>query len=273
MADHDAQPPRRLRARLLVGCVAAAIPILTVIVALVITGGSTGTPKPLRLAALQPPAAPNTAKSQPTRDELLPAGSGALVAFVQHPTVMRAGPGRGATIGHVKTTTSFGSVQTFWVVRLSGAWLGVISTLAGNNRVGWVPASAVSLSRDTWTVKVSLSARHVDVWHNGRQLRQFPIAVGAPDSPTPTGRFAVTDLLRTGDPEGPYGCCILALSAVAPHAIANWTGGNRIAIHSTPEADSVGQPVSHGCMRMTLPDGRWMLEHIPLGTPTIISSA
>ena len=272
MADPDSRHVRGSWARVLLAWIAAAIPIATVIVALAVTGSSTGAPKPLRLAALQPPAAPSAAKA-PTRDELLPAGSGALVALVQHPTVMRARPGRGASLGHVKLTTGFGSAQTFWVVRLSGRWLGVISTLAGNNRVGWIPASAVSLSRNSWTIRVSLSARHVDVLHNGRQIRQFPIAVGAPDSPTPTGRFAVTDRLRTGDSEGPYGCCILALSAVAPHAIADWTGGDRIAIHSTPETDSVGQPVSHGCMRMTLPDGRWMLEHIPLGTPTIISSA
>jgi lipoprotein-anchoring transpeptidase ErfK/SrfK len=28
--------------------------------------------------------------------------------------------------------------------------------------------------------------------------------------------------------------------------------------------------VSHGCLRLTLAEGRWLLSHIPLGTPTII---
>ena len=101
---------------------------------------------------------------------------------------------------------------------------------------------------------------------------RYTVAVGAPDAPTPTGRFAVTDRLNTGDPSGPYGCCILALSAKAPHAIQGWSGGNRIAIHSTPETSSIGQPVSHGCMRLTLAEGRWLLDHIPIGTPTLISS-
>jgi lipoprotein-anchoring transpeptidase ErfK/SrfK len=94
-----------------------------------------------------------------------------------------------------------------------------------------------------------------------------------PSAPTPAGTFAVTDRLVTHDPTGPYGCCILALSAVAPHAIQGWTGGNRIAIHSTPETSSIGYAVSHGCMRLTLPEGRWLLAHIPLGTPVVISSA
>jgi len=106
--------------------------------------------------------------------------------------------------------------------------------------------------------------------HGGKVVKRYTIAVGAPGSPTPTGRFAVTDRLTTGDPSGPYGCCILALSARSPHAIQGWAGGNRIAIHSTPETSSIGQAASHGCMRLTLAEGKWLLDHVPLGTPTII---
>jgi lipoprotein-anchoring transpeptidase ErfK/SrfK len=64
----------------------------------------------------------------------------------------------------------------------------------------------------------------------------------------------------------------LALSAMAPHAIADWSGGNRVAIHSTPETASIGNSVTHGCVRVALVDGRWLLNHVPLGTPTLISS-
>ena len=103
-----------------------------------------------------------------------------------------------------------------------------------------------------------------------RTVARWKIAVGAPASPTPTGTFQVTDRLHTGDPSGPYGCCVLALSAVAPHAIQGWSGGNRVAIHSTPETSSIGLPVSHGCMRLTLAQGAWLLRHIPLGTPAEI---
>jgi lipoprotein-anchoring transpeptidase ErfK/SrfK len=121
-------------------------------------------------------------------------------------------------------------------------------------------------------LKVSLSARQVNVLFNGHVVHRCTVAIGAPDAPTPTGRFAVTDRLNTGDPSGPYGCCILALSAKSPHAIQDWPGGDRIAIHSTPEGWSIGLPVSHGCMRLTLAEGQWLLEHIPLGTPTVIST-
>jgi lipoprotein-anchoring transpeptidase ErfK/SrfK len=119
---------------------------------------------------------------------------------------------------------------------------------------------------------VSLSARRLTVLNGGKVVKRYTVAIGRPAAPTPTGRFAVTDRLATGDPSGPYGCCILALSARSPHAIQGWNGGNRIAIHSTPEVSSIGQPVSHGCLRLTLAEGRWLLGHVPLGTPTLISA-
>ncbi len=119
---------------------------------------------------------------------------------------------------------------------------------------------------------MSLDARRLTVLDHGRVVERYTVAIGAQGAPTPTGRFAVTDRLVTNDPGGPYGCCILALTANAPHAIQGWTGGTRIAIHSTPETSSIGEAASHGCVRVTLPQGRWLLAHIPLGTPTLISS-
>jgi hypothetical protein len=184
---------------------------------------------------------------------------------------MRVAPG-GRVLAQIGTHTAFGSPTTFLVVRQSGGWLGVVSTDAGNGRIGWVERSAVSLGRVHWQLRVSLSARRLTVLENGKTLRRYSVAVGRPDAPTPTGRFAVTDRLATHNPAGPYGCCILALSAHSPHQIQGWSGGNRIAIHSTPDSGSVGQAVSHGCVRVTLAEGTWLLGHIPLGTPAVIRS-
>jgi lipoprotein-anchoring transpeptidase ErfK/SrfK len=184
---------------------------------------------------------------------------------------MRASPG-GRRLGVIGTRTGFGSPQEMWVVRPAVRWLGVVSPVAGNGRVGWIPRSAASLGRVDWELRVSLSARRLTVLENGQIRQRYTVAIGAPGAPTPPGRFAVTDRLATGDPAGPYGCCILALSALSPHAIQGWSGGDRIAIHSTPDSGSIGLPVSHGCLRLTLAEGRWLLNHIPLATPALISS-
>jgi lipoprotein-anchoring transpeptidase ErfK/SrfK len=184
---------------------------------------------------------------------------------------MRATPG-GRPIAQISPRTEFGSPEAMWVRRRAGSWLGVVSQLAGNNKLGWIPAASATLQRVTWELDVSLAKRTLTVENAGRVLERYTVAIGASWAPTPTGRFAVTDRLLTGDPQGPYGCCILALSAHSPHAIPGWTGGDRIAIHTTPDTASIGQPDSHGCVRVTMAEGRWLLAHIPLGTPALITS-
>jgi lipoprotein-anchoring transpeptidase ErfK/SrfK len=271
VTDPDPQP-RRSSSRPLIAAIAALIPVIPIVIALTLgsgagAGASAGNTTTTATSPFKPVAAPSPT---PT-NLLLPPGTGALVALVQHRTEMRSAPG-GHAYAKVATSTQFGSPQAMWVVRLSGRWLGVVSPLAGNGHVGWIPARDASLSRVNWALKVNLARRQLTVLLNGKVRERYTVAVGAPYAPTPTGRFAVTDRLHTGDPSGPYGCCILALSAEAPHAIQGWTGGNRIAIHSTPETSSIGQAVSHGCMRLTLAEGRWLLAHIPLGTPALITS-
>jgi lipoprotein-anchoring transpeptidase ErfK/SrfK len=217
-------------------------------------------------------AATTTAPAKPTLPAI-PGGSGVLVAQVIHATALRPSPHPGArSIAVLPTKTEFGSPEVLWVVSHVPGWLGVITPQAGNGRVAWIAQSAASLSRESWKLEVSLGARRLTVLNQGKVVVRYTVAIGTAGAPTPTGRFAVTDRLATDDPAGPYGCCILALSAHSPHAIQGWTGGTRIAIHSTPESGSIGEAASHGCVRVTLAEGRWLLAHIPLGTPTLISS-
>jgi lipoprotein-anchoring transpeptidase ErfK/SrfK len=263
---------RRPPARWLAAAVALLVPLIPVAIGLSLGPGTVSSPAPAIAAVHRSMFTPVRPPADPTAlNRLLPPGRGPLVALLARPTTMRSRPG-GPVIARLERRTPFGSPQVLWVRRLSGAWLGVVSVLAGNHRLGWIPAAAASLTRTDWEIGVDLNRRQVVVLDGGQIVRRFTVAIGAPASPTPTGAFAVTDRLNTGDPTGPYGCCILALSAVAPHAIQDWSGGNRIAIHSTPETTTIGQPVSHGCLRLTLPEGRWLIDHIPLGTPTVIAA-
>jgi lipoprotein-anchoring transpeptidase ErfK/SrfK len=253
----------------------ALIPAIPVIIGIVLGLGQRGAGAPpastaVNLTPVPPrPSAPPKPRSKPALP--VPPGPGAIVAVLRHSTTLHATP-HGRQVAHLTTKTQFGSPETMLVVRHVPGWLGVVTTQAGNGKVGWIPLSAVSLTRDNWELKVSLKARRLTVLRGGKILKRYTVAIGQPAAPTPTGRFAVTDRLTTGDPSGPYGCCILALSAHSPHAIQGWDGGDRIAIHSTPETWSIGEAVSHGCLRLTLPEGRWLLGHIPLGTPTLISA-
>lgn len=184
------------------------------------SGGAAGSEfKPLASSPSPPSAAP---AQRPTLTTL-PPGPGALVALVEHPTTVRARPG-GRALAPLGLHTPFGSAQALWVLRRTAAWLGIGGPMLGNGRIGWIPRAAVRLMRDPWSLHVSLSSRALVVLDAGRSVERYRVAVGAPGAPTPSGRFDVTDRLLTGDPAGPYGCCVLALSAVAPHAIQGWTG-------------------------------------------------
>ena len=198
---------------------------------------------------------------------------GTQVALLTQATILRAAPG-GAPIAAQPTTTPFGSSVAYYVREVRDGWLGVVSPLAGNNRLGWIPSTDAIVEFVDWKLEISLARRQLTVLHGRMVVERYSISIGRPTAPTPTGVFAVTDRLSTGDPSGPYGCCILALSALAPHAIQDWFGGNRIAIHSTPPDTywSIGDAVTHGCMHVTIPEGQWLIDHIPLGTPAIIRS-
>lgn len=243
----------------------AALPLIPIVAGIVLPpdgGSASGAAMRLQSVARAPQVRPAAG---------IPAGSGALVAVVQREARAFDAPG-GRSIGVIGTRTGYGSPQVLWVADLRPGWLGTISTLAGNGRLAWIPQRGVALFRNPWQIRVSIGARRLQVLHDGQPVASYEVAVGRPDAPTPTGRFAVTDKLATGDPGGPYGCCILALSALAPHAIQGWSGGLRVAIHSTPATGSIGQAVSHGCVRLTEAAGRWLMDRVPLATPTLISA-
>ena len=101
-------------------------------------------------------------------------------------------------------------------------------------------------------------------------MRTIPVTIGAPSTPTPTGRFEVTDKLIPPAGSG-YGCCILALSGHQPHLRPGWAGSDRIAIHGSPD-QLVGAAASAGCLRATNSDLRALMKRVPLGTPVVIRS-
>lgn len=189
-------------------------------------------------------------------------------AMLLRPTALRARPG-GPVLARLGTRTPFGSPVVLAVVRRRGRWLGVLHPRAGNGRVGWITAAGTRAYRTPWSIAVSLRRRSATVIRGGRAVWRFPVAVGAPATPTPAGRFAVTDrvLFR---PAGAYGCCALALTARQPHVAQGWGGGDRIAFHATLAAGTIGTAASHGCLRTHTRDIRRLVRAIPLGSPVTI---
>jgi L,D-transpeptidase catalytic domain len=179
----------------------------------------------------------------------------------------------GRILARVGSRTPFGSPSTLGVVATQrGRWLAVTAAGVGGNRLVWVDARAGGLSyaRTQLEVDVDLSSRTLLVRRGRDVIRRASIGVGRPGSPTPTGRFAVTDKLNGSAYSAAYGCCILALSAVQTHLPTGWSGGNRVAIHGTLSPSDFGQAVSAGCVHASETDLRYLMRMIPLGTPVVI---
>jgi hypothetical protein len=210
-----------------------------------------GVPRPPQLAD---PIAAEAAKGP---------GPGPFGAQLLRRTALRERPA-GRVLTRLRTHTEFGSVQILAVARVRGRWFAVRTPLLSNGRVGWISADDAQLLRETWTLDVDLSRRLLVARHLGRRAFAIPVAIGTQATPTPTGSFGVTDRLRMSGTT--YGCCALALTGSQPHIAQGWGGGNRIAIHGTPDGSSIGIPASHGCLRASAAGMRRLMGVIALGT-------
>jgi lipoprotein-anchoring transpeptidase ErfK/SrfK len=117
-----------------------------------------------------------------------------------------------------------------------------------NGRTGWVQGARLDHLRTVRRTRlvIDVSDRRLRVRRGGRTRRSFPIAVGAPGTPTPTGSFYLAAAWRPA--EALYGVWAIETSAGAK--ITDWPGGGVIGIHGTNQPWLIGQAVSHGCIRM-----------------------
>jgi len=109
--------------------------------------------------------------------------------------------------------------------------------------------------------------------------RFFAVATGQQQYPTPLGRFRIVVKWRNPwwyppnspwakgqqpvppGPNNPLGTRWMGLSAPG------------VGIHGTPSDGSIGYSVSHGCIRMHIPQAEWLFNHVAIGTTVFIVSA
>jgi hypothetical protein len=227
------------------------------------------------LATAAEPAAPQPAAPPPAptllSPEHVPRSGGHLAARIVGPLLLRARPG-GRVLRTIGPRTEFGSPSVLAVVAQRPGWLGVLTPHTANSRVAWIRDGAAPLQPVAYSLRADLSARTLVVRLHGRIVRRIRVAIGRPGTSTPTGRFAVTDLLVINEQGSPYGCCVLALSGRQPNVPQGWTGGNRLAIHGTTNERTLGTPASLGCLRAAESDMRWLMDVIAVGTPVLIKA-
>jgi L,D-transpeptidase catalytic domain len=192
--------------------------------------------------ATTPAPAPPPAAAAPARFR------GPLAFNVRRRTQLRTSPG-GRVVATMTTRTEFKSPRILAVAGRKPGWV-LVRTAVRKHHVGWLPLASGHL----------FSQRRTD---------RYRVAIGTDATPTPTGRFAITDRL-TVRPGTDYGCCILALTAHQPKIAQGWGGGDRVAIHATPNVSAIGKKVSHGCIRATNAALHRLMRQMRLGAPVTI---
>src|SRR5271167_184904 len=99
-----------------------------------------------------------------------------------------------------------------------------------NGRTGWMLRELLGSFHHThWRIVVERGARRMRVYYAGRLLRVFPVGVGKPSTPTPTGHFWIDERFKLSSPSNPYWPYALGTSdySTLPH----WEGEGVVGIH------------------------------------------
>lgn len=167
--------------------------------------------------------------------------------------------------------TPFGTPRVLLVEEEADGWAKVRLPMRPNHQVGWVPTDRVELEDLDVEVRIDLATRSLVVRDGADVLLTSPVAIGTTANPTPTGTFFITDKLETPDPAGAYGPFALGLSGYS-EVLTEFAGGDgQIGIHGTDDPASIGQDVSHGCIRVPNDIVSELAALLPLGTPVHIA--
>jgi len=113
-------------------------------------------------------------------------------------------------------------------------------------------------------VLVSIPDRKLAVLEDGEVLAQFPIAVGADASPSPTGEFQVVN--RVSNPTYYHAGTVIPTGKDNPVG-TRWLGLSQkgYGIHGTNAPRSIGHAASHGCIRLRNRDMERLFTMVRVG--------
>ena len=116
--------------------------------------------------------------------------------------------------------------------------------------------------------------------YNGMKYRRFfAVATGQNQYPTPLGRFRIVVKWRNPwwyPPDSPWAAGQKPVPPGPDNPLGTrWMGLSApgVGIPGTPSDGSIGYSVSHGCIRMHIPQAEWLFNHVAIGTTVFIVAA
>lgn len=116
----------------------------------------------------------------------------------------------------------------------------------------------------TRRIVVSIPDRKLALIENDQIVVVYPVAVGAPVSPSPVGTFSIVN--RVSNPTYYKPGKVVAPGASNPIG-TRWIGlsAKGFGIHGTDNPGSIGHAKSHGCIRLRNHDVERLFEHVRPG--------
>jgi lipoprotein-anchoring transpeptidase ErfK/SrfK len=209
-----------------------------------------------------------TLKGIPTDTGPASAGNGTVV----HPlTAINVSAVQGGPPVAILPSTEVGSPTWVPVIDTKPGWDRVLLPSRPNHAAGWIPTGdrKVQTAHSSFVIKVDTTGRKLTLMRSGRTTGTWTVAVGAPKTPTPTGRtFLMASLVPS---KKTYSPLILPVGAHSETLDSFGGGPGTVAFHGWPQQSVFGKAVTNGCVRVPA-DALTQLSKVPLGTPVLITS-
>ena len=154
------------------------------------------------------------------------------------------------------------------VVNRNGGWVQVLLPSKPNSSTGWLRFSDVEQKVSPYIIAVHLKSMRMQLYFEKREVGQWEIGIGKPDTPTPTGRtFLLGSIV---DPNQDYSPVIMPLGSHSATLDSFGGGPGTVAIHTWPTTDVLGTATSHGCIRVPKAALDKLTQEVPLGTLVLV---
>ena len=178
-----------------------------------------------------------------------------------------------AAVTKLSAKTEYGLPRTFLVTDQSSrpGWLNVLLPVRPNGASGWIKATDVTLGTSDYEIRIELGAHKLTLLKLGQPVLDSGVVIGADKTPTPVGKFYVTDPLDLhSQPNAGYGVFALGISGYSDVLTSFKGGPGQLAVHGTSNPGQVGQNISNGCVRVPNDIIEQIAAQAPLGTPVTI---
>lgn len=163
-----------------------------------------------------------------------------------------------------RLTTNEIKLQVRRNIILAATVLSICTSTSAQGTQPTLPSAARMPAQPVRRIIVSIPDRKLALIEDGRVVKIYGVAVGAPSTPSPAGQFTIVD--RVLNPTY-YRPGVIIESGTSNPVGTRWIGLSTkgFGIHGTNKPRSIGHNASHGCIRLRNEDIEDLFERVRVG--------